>query len=258
VNQLKEVRETSFLDLNEIADHLSIPVIYLRAIEEGKFSQLPKKKSEEYITAYADFLEVDPMTIIAQYHHSQRVSATSLPRRARKQESSSDWRSLLLTYRYPVIACVVCLLLALGLWLFVPNPKAAEKKSPDTENVSSNATVNNMISANKNRPVFQLQKEASDPEIEESWNITQVDSLQVQIQALGNINLRVRENGIKGNIVADKRLAMNESFSFEGKQWLVLHVDTPSKARIKINDVTIDTEGQVSSTTYEFKIASAD
>lgn len=255
MNQLKEVRETSFLDLNEIADHLSIPVIYLRAIEDGKFSQLPKKKLEEYITAYADFLEVDPLPIIAQYHHSQRASAAPISRRARKQESSKDWKSLLHKYRYPAIACGVCLLLALALWLFAPSPNAAEKKS--TANQSNDTTVNNSIPVNKNRPVFVLQKESSDPEIEESWKISQVDSIRVQVQALGSVSLRIRENGINGNIIADKNLTSNESYELEGENWLVLHVDSPNKAKIKINDVTIGTEDQTNGTTYEFKIASA-
>lgn len=254
MDQLKKVRETSFLDLDEISDHLSIPKLYLQAIEEGAFSHLPQKKqlAEKYITSYADFLEVDAKPIMNAYLDSQHSKQNFTPRRAenRSTRSSSKKNFFWYTYRYYLLACGVCLSLILVAWIFIPSSKS---KSTDSHPIQD-STPNIMV--NKERPIFSLQKTSSDSSVEQTWFISQADSIHVQIQPIGDVSLRIREDNIKGKIIADKELSKSESFDLNGKKWLFVHLDDPSQALIKVNEVVIDTTSQKAGTTYEFKIAS--
>jgi cytoskeletal protein RodZ len=256
MNQLKKVRETSFLDLNEISDHLSIPKVYLQAIEEGDFSHLPQKKdlAERYITSYADFLEVDVGPIMDSYRHFQRPKQNFTPRRTKKRttRTPSNKNPLWYMYRYYFLICGGCLILAFVIWFLIPGTKSESTNSlhPPVQNQTST------ISINKERPIFSLQKTSSDTSIEQTWFISQADFLNIQIQPLGDVSFRIRENSIKGKIIADKELSKSESFDLSGKKWIFIHLDDPSKALIKVNDVVIDTVSQKMETTYEFKIAS--
>lgn len=254
MDQLKRVRETSFLDLDEISDHLSIPKGYLQAIEGGNFSNLPQKKhlAEKYITSYADFLEVDARPIMEAYKDFQHSKQSFTPRRTEKRStrSSPKRNSFWYTYRYYILACGVCLSLALVTWLFIPSDKSENTSSTPVQNSTPTITIN------KERPIFSLQKTSSESPVEQTWFISQADFIHVQIQPLGDVSLRIREDSIKGKIIADKELSKSESFDLSGKKWLFIHLDDPSRAIIKINDVVIDTVSQKAGTTYEFKIGS--
>lgn len=256
MDQLKKVRETSFLDLDEISDHLSIPKLYLQAIEEGVFSHLPQKKhlAEKYITSYADFLEVDAKPIMDAYLDSQRPKQNFTPRRAEKRStrSSSKKKSFWFTYQYYILACGAGLCLTLVIWLFIPSNKSESTSSvhPPVQNSTP------AITENKDRPIFTLQKTSSDSSVEQTWFISQTETLHIQIQPLGDMSLLIREDSTKGKIIADKELSKSESFDLSGKKWLFVHLDDPSQALIKVNGVVIDTTSQKAETTYEFKIAS--
>jgi cytoskeletal protein RodZ len=254
LDHLKSVRETSFLDLNEISNHLSIPKLYLQAIEEGNFSNLPKKRqlAEKYITSYAEFLEVDAKLILNAYDDflQQKQNATPSRRGKRSTRSSSKIKPFWYTYRYYILSFGACIILAFVIWLFVPSNKSESISSKQVQNSSPIMTVN------KERPVFSLQKTSTDSTIDQTWFISQADSIHVQIKPLGKVSFRIHEDSIKGKIIADKELSKSESFDLNGKKWLFIHFDNPSQVLMKVNDVVIDTTSQTSKTTYEFKIAS--
>ncbi|MCH5586429.1 helix-turn-helix domain-containing protein [Shimazuella sp. AN120528] len=254
MSQLKEVRETSFLDLEEISDHLSIPKLYLQAIEEGDFSHLPQKRqlAERYITTYADFLEVDVDPIIDSYRHFRRPEQTFTPRRRGSRSARSKEKPVWYTYRYYLLICGACLSSALVAWLFIPSEKSGSTNS--MKQPLQNQTT--PVSFNKERPIFTLQKASSDSSIEQTWFISQADYIHVQIQSLEDVNFRIREDNIKGKIIADKELSKSESFDLNGKKWVFIHIDDPSKVIMRVNDVVIDTVSQKTGTTYEFKIVS--
>jgi cytoskeletal protein RodZ len=246
----------SFLDLNEISDHLSIPILYLRAIEEGEFTQLPqsKKTVEQYIVSYSDFLEVDPDPIVLAYRQSQIPDPMLSPRRRKNTSSrkSSDWKSFLLTYRYYLLASITCFILILITWFVMSSSTSDEHNTTKTPIQDSTATVHQ----NKERPIFSLQKTPEDSAVGETWYISQSNEIHLQIQSLGNIRIKVREDNLKGKIIADKELVKSESFDLKGKKWLFIHLDEPNKTNLKVNGVVIDTTNQKKETTYEFKIVS--
>ncbi|WP_028775823.1 helix-turn-helix domain-containing protein [Shimazuella kribbensis] len=256
MNQLKEIRETSFLDLNEISDHLSIPILYLNAIEEGNFAHLPQEKEiiESYIISYSEFLEVDAYPIILAYRQSQ-ISDPMLSPRRRKNTSAHkrmDWKSFFLTYRYYLLASIVCFILIFIAWFVISSSSSVESNSPNIPIQNTTATV----SQNKERPVFSLQKTTEDSAVGETWYISQANEIRLEIESLGNVNVRISEDNLKGKTVANKELVKSQSFDLNGKKWLFIHLDDPSKTNLKVNGVVIDTMSQKKETTYEFKVVS--
>ncbi len=252
LSQLREVRETSFLSLQEIAELTRIPEDYLQAIEEEKFVGLPEKDYiiKQYIRSYAQFLEVDPTPILEMYkkaNFTSRLANTqpiSLPTRKRGQNKQS--KGFLYTYRYHLIALVIVLVIAVITWIMSPTT------TPEAELVPKQKTIN--IVENHNRPVFSLQKISKSFPNSETWMISQVDSLHILLQAQGKVNIRVRENGTKGNVLAEKTMSDGESFNITGKKWVVIRLDKPKLIMLKVNDVLIDTSTQSDSYIYEFKM----
>jgi cytoskeletal protein RodZ len=247
----------SFLDLNDISDHLSIPVPYLKAIEENNFSslRLDEQIIEKYIVQYADFLETDAEPIIQTFHQihgSKEVTFAPRSRGKRVSKSTTKQKRFFYTYRYYLIGSSVCLILSFIIWFFVSNGDTNATKSSDQS--VSNTTPN--PTTNKDRPVFTLQKTSASSLSNETWYISQADTIHLQIQALGDITIQVKEDGSEGEIIASKELTKSQSFDLQGKKWITIQLDNPSNALLKVNDVVIDSVAQKSKTTYEFKIAS--
>jgi hypothetical protein len=146
------------------------------------------------------------------------------------------------------------LILGLTIWFFVSNDNS--KGTASTNQPIADTTPKPMI--NKNRPVFTLQKSSatSTSTSNETWYISQADTIHLQIQPLGNVDIQVKEDGSEGKIIANKELTKSQSYDLKGKKLIVLHLNSPNNALLKVNDVIIDTVTQKSATTYEFKIVS--
>lgn len=246
MNQLKDVRETSFLSFEEISEQIRIPVYCLRAIEEKDYAKLPKKKDiiEKYILSYAEFLEVDPEPILHAYHNSSLTD--EFPTRSRRKNKQSIRKSFFYTYRFYLLGVVVCLALAITTWL-IP------KEKPEVKSIAKKDVLQAPIS-NQNRPNFALQQTSSDFPNSETWFISRIDKLHVNIQTSGTVNIRIRENGPKGKILMEKSIHAGEPIDISEKKWLLIRIDKPNLTKIKVNDVLIDTSTQKSSYIYELKI----
>ena len=64
---LREGRTAQGLDLGDIARRTCISPRYLKAMEEGRFSIIPKVFDKGYLKIYAKFLNIDVKSILEQY-----------------------------------------------------------------------------------------------------------------------------------------------------------------------------------------------
>lgn len=68
LTNLKEVRELKEITLRDIANETRISITYLRAIEEGNFSEMPETiYACGFIKAFAEHLDLNPEQFIASY-----------------------------------------------------------------------------------------------------------------------------------------------------------------------------------------------
>ena len=65
--QFKEERAAQNIDLSEISTKTNINTRYLTAIEEGNFEILPEVYVRLFINAYAEFLNLDLLSILNEY-----------------------------------------------------------------------------------------------------------------------------------------------------------------------------------------------
>jgi cytoskeletal protein RodZ len=254
LNQLKEVRKVSFLSFEEIAEKIDIPEAYLQAIEEEDYAKLPQKEYmiENYIYSYADFLNVDPKLILDTYQKAKLSNplehpTTLLTRRGKRNPpKKTDSGGFFYFYRYYLLALAISLVLVLITWMI-----------PTKHPVAKPVTKQEMISTpigNQNRPVFTLKKLSKALPSSETWSVSQIDTLHVNLQFRGTVDVRISENNLKGNILVKKSLSKGESIDLKGKKWIYIQVDKPNLTLLKVNDVVIDTTVQKSSYIYEFKV----
>ncbi|MPY72386.1 MAG: helix-turn-helix domain-containing protein, partial [Alphaproteobacteria bacterium] len=65
---LREMRVTHGRELADVADHLRIRKVYLQAIEEGRFDDLPGPTyAAGFVRAYADYLGLDVPEVVRRY-----------------------------------------------------------------------------------------------------------------------------------------------------------------------------------------------
>lgn len=68
---LREGRTALGLDLGDIARRTCISARYLQAMEEGRFSIIPKVFDKGYLKIYAKFLNIDVKSLLALYEAQQ-------------------------------------------------------------------------------------------------------------------------------------------------------------------------------------------
>ncbi len=76
---LKEGRTARGLDLGDIARRTCISTRYLKAMEEGRFSIIPKVFDKGYLKIYAKFLDIDVQSVLALYDRQQDEKPDAAP-----------------------------------------------------------------------------------------------------------------------------------------------------------------------------------
>jgi cytoskeleton protein RodZ len=106
---LRRRREETQQDVDDVSRQLRIRSAYIRAIEEGKFQELPGNAyAIGFVRAYADYLGLDGSTVVSDYRDE-------LARRSRQNELV--WPTEGSESRFPGGAILgVCLLLAVAIY----------------------------------------------------------------------------------------------------------------------------------------------
>ena len=71
-SMLKETRMARGLELGDIARKTCISAHFLKDMEEGRFSRIPKVFDRGYLKIYATFLELDVKPLLAIYEQQKK------------------------------------------------------------------------------------------------------------------------------------------------------------------------------------------
>jgi cytoskeleton protein RodZ len=72
---LREERIAMGIDIEEIAKRTCINAYYLRAMEDGRFSIIPKVFDRGYLRIYANLLHLDTKPLLALYEQKKNIPA---------------------------------------------------------------------------------------------------------------------------------------------------------------------------------------
>ena len=109
-NYLKATRESQGLSLNEVAQATRIREAVLRALEEGKYEDLPHLYVKGFLRAYAGYLGLDPNEVIL---HQQKYIKNLPPSNGKVQRQHPVPRKRRVDVKLLVIFISVLFLIAL-------------------------------------------------------------------------------------------------------------------------------------------------
>ena len=152
---LKNIRQSKGLTLDDIARRTKIRTGFIEAIEEGNYHLLPEKYyAETFIKVYADTLGVDSAPFLARYRqHLEQTGATTQkePKREIKSEPGKPVARPALTNRHyriagwAILLAVVTTIIVFILYpretvVEVPAPPLSAVKPPDVSEQEKPAT----------------------------------------------------------------------------------------------------------------------
>ena len=74
---LKEMRMARGLEIGDIARKTCISAHFLRDMEEGRFSRIPRVFDRGYLRIYANFLDLDAKHLLARYEQEKNSVSCS-------------------------------------------------------------------------------------------------------------------------------------------------------------------------------------
>ena len=142
--QLKEVRESNDVSLDELTKKTKIKKDYLEYLENGEYLKLPGEAFvRNFILTYANFFNLNPKTVIALYEEERKVFSPAQQEKVVKRsfvEAAHRKKSLNISriVRYLIIAVVIgSLLTYLGLEVQnILEPPTLELASPASDMVT--------------------------------------------------------------------------------------------------------------------------
>jgi len=112
--RLREQRESSHLNLEEVAHHLRLDAQLIKALEADDYSQLPSAAYIcGYLRSYARLLKLPENEIVQAYNHGEQINAALIPSSVSIQPKKTAKTGLLKT----VVVIVFVVLVAGGLYL---------------------------------------------------------------------------------------------------------------------------------------------
>lgn len=134
---LKNIRQSKGLTLDDIARRTKIRAGFIEAIEEGNYHLLPEKYyAETFIKVYADTLGVDSAPFLARYRqHLEQTGATTQkePKREIKSEPGKPVARPALTnrhYRLAGWAILLAVVTAIIVFILYPRETVVEVSAP--------------------------------------------------------------------------------------------------------------------------------
>ncbi len=73
-NILREMRTARGIEIGDIAKQTRISAHFLKDMEEGRFNRIPRVFDRGYLKIYANFLDLDAKSLLAQYEQEKKTS----------------------------------------------------------------------------------------------------------------------------------------------------------------------------------------
>ena len=71
--ELRSIRKSKNIEINEISENTKINVEYLKAIEDGNFDSLPYIYVRLFIKSYAEYLNIDSELILEKFQTHLKI-----------------------------------------------------------------------------------------------------------------------------------------------------------------------------------------
>ena len=154
---LKEVREAKGITLKDVENNISIRVLYLQAIEDGKYEVVPGEVYlKGFIRNYSVYLGLDPAEIMEIYKQSKPIGSkeeTSFKLDNDAKESSFKRKKLAKAQQrrkvsnIGIVVIILIVVLLVGGFMYWKN-KAPEQPVQDTQQITTKQQTNTSAAVN--------------------------------------------------------------------------------------------------------------
>ena len=238
-SQLKNVRSSKGLTLEQCSDLTKIPISFLIALENRDFSSLPAKiYSEFHIKKYFSFLGINPRECLQDYKSS--ISKLNFDEKDEiKKQEKNEYFSFLINFPYLVPSIFILSVFSLILTINI-----RETESFYDEKEFSKATE---IETKKEEIALESQKEKFPPEnplildLEEIDNVLEkplkIEPERIKIVVSEESWIIIEEENDK-NLIYE--LMQNEEREVLGYRPLIFKIGNPEATKILINNKIIN------------------
>ncbi|MFS1513132.1 helix-turn-helix domain-containing protein [Chengkuizengella sp. SCS-71B] len=261
---LKKARLDKNISLDELQELTKIQKRYLIAIETGDFNALPGHfYVKAFIKSYADSVGVDRDHVMKLYQNDVPVISapeTKVRNIRRKKRSFMSTEKLTKWAAAFLVICFIALIFALIYYFLVSgekdqnlldDPRLTEKNEAEvlTESEEEDDSTTEVEEVEPEpAPIPELPPE---PEVTlvtseggtNTYVVSNVDNLQVEVEILNRVWLQIKEDNIEGKVIYQKLFETNQigetySLDYEGSLWIRL--GNANSAAITVNGEIVE------------------
>ncbi|NJL81257.1 MAG: helix-turn-helix domain-containing protein [Richelia sp. RM2_1_2] len=217
-NKLRQVREEKSIHIEEIAAKILVRPVFLSALEEGRFEELPEAVYiQGFIRRYGDILGLDGTGL------GHEFGSIACPPPIPQENSNLGNRP---NIHIPLAVPYILLIIGASLGLFyLLSPKPAEQAVSQSQ-YSSN------VSEEKNLPESTTSSSAAVPKPTPTPTLTPIEGVKVSLDAQAESWVRVTTDEKK---VFEGTLQKGDKKSFTAKEKLTIRSGNPAAVMIGVN-----------------------
>ena len=238
-SQLKNVRFSKGLTLEQCSDLTKIPISFLIALENRDFSSLPAKiYSEFHIKKYFSFLGINPRECLQEYKSS--ISELNFDEKDEdKKQEKNEYFSFLINFPYLVPGIFILSVFSLMLVINIQ----------ETENFHDEKEFSKAIEieTKKDEVVFESQKETSSLENPLILNLEEIDNVLEKPLKIERERIKIVVSEESWIIIEEENdknliyeLMQNEEREVLGYRPLIFKIGNPEATKIFINNKIIN------------------
>ncbi|NDI33322.1 helix-turn-helix domain-containing protein [Chengkuizengella sediminis] len=261
---LKKARLDKNISLDELQELTKIQKRYLIAIEAGDFNALPGHfYVKAFIKSYADSVGVDRDHVMQLYQNDVPTVAapeTKVRNIRRKKRSFMSTEKLTKWAAAFLVICFIALIFAIIYYFLVSgekdqnildDPRLTEKKETEVLSESEKEEVDNSTTEVEEPESAPIPELPSEPEVTlvtseggtNTYVVSNVDKLQVEVEILNRVWLQIKEDNIEGKVIYQKLFETNQigevySLEHEGSLWIRL--GNANSAAITVNGEVVE------------------
>lgn len=257
-SQLKELRISKGLSIEDIQDATKIRTRYIQAIEEGNLEKLPGKFYEKaFIKSYSDVVNLDS-AILNEYLEALASEETNNVQIVDNYYSRENFFSKVVKWLSKSLVYIFIILVIFIIYIFVVFYSNNGENSQD--DIIGNTRPDYQIEDNNTPPIDELPED-NDEELIEQLLISKTETstyaerilekyeitynkgtvIEMNLKASGPCWISIREEGPNGKELLTKTLNQGEEtgvIKLDKSMWI--HIGNASSADIHLNDKVIN------------------
>jgi transcriptional regulator with XRE-family HTH domain len=261
LEQFRSRRQEKGYSYEKLAKYTGIPKEWIIAIEEEDFSKFPNSfVARNAIRTYARFFNINPEPLLFAYHKYEQelqkrnqdfeVPLRRTRKRKRKKGLNVSLPQIQKKWMILGLGALFLMLIPLTYFLFFDHREVVMTAAPKQMNYED------LLNAkDQSRPVLELKKPAEISKEGDIYELKNARQVEVSLVALEPTAIRVRENGPTGKILDEKTLQAGEKVQYVHEKWLVVRIENPSKVKLYVNGIEVDTSEMKDPGIFQFQLA---